>query len=279
MNVIKIKHGKSAPPDGKLQTYELGFSENENKLYIGVPDENNGDNTKSKVIGIRGTGFLKIKTAPTRYEGTSINGITPTYVIDEATVINESNIDYVSNGDIINRSYHLYPVLLVDSGKCYLGARTSIRGATGATGATGETGPQGPKGDTGPQGATGATGPQGPAGDSGADYITAKGTSGIWKYRKYSSGIIECWGKYTSSGVNLTSNHYSGFYYSDPITINFPFTINNASITVTGGTSSFISFAQISNIFTSSFKIWIACLDSSATSCNISVNIMIRGTS
>jgi hypothetical protein len=41
-----------------------------------------------------------------------------------------------------------------------------------------------------------------------ADYVTAKGTSGVWTYRKWSSGYIEAWGKPTltfGSPVNINS--------------------------------------------------------------------------
>lgn len=45
-----------------------------------------------------------------------------------------------------------------------------------------------------------------------ADYIVEQGISGIWTYRKWSSGIAECWGRaaditvpsgWSSTGVNL----------------------------------------------------------------------------
>lgn len=48
--------------------------------------------------------------------------------------------------------------------------------------------------------------------DEDADYIVEQGTSGIWTYRKWSSGIAECWGRadnktvpsgWSSSGINL----------------------------------------------------------------------------
>lgn len=35
------------------------------------------------------------------------------------------------------------------------------------------------------------------------DYIIAQGTSGIWAYRKYHSGIAEIWGKYTVTATNM----------------------------------------------------------------------------
>lgn len=45
------------------------------------------------------------------------------------------------------------------------------------------------------------------------DYITAQGTSGIWTYRKWASGIKECWGTYSFSGTfdgNTWGNMYVG---------------------------------------------------------------------
>lgn len=36
------------------------------------------------------------------------------------------------------------------------------------------------------------------------DYIVEEGTSGIWTYRKWNSGIAECWGRYTTTSSSLT---------------------------------------------------------------------------
>ena len=38
------------------------------------------------------------------------------------------------------------------------------------------------------------------------DYIVEQGTSGIWTYRKWNSGIAECWGRITISGLTTTTN-------------------------------------------------------------------------
>lgn len=48
------------------------------------------------------------------------------------------------------------------------------------------------------------------------DYIVEQGTSGIWTYRKWNSGIAECWGTYsnTISGSTVSNGNY----------INYPFT-------------------------------------------------------
>ena len=40
--------------------------------------------------------------------------------------------------------------------------------------------------------------------NSAVDYIVEQGTSGIWTYRKWNSGIAECWGRISISG--LTTN-------------------------------------------------------------------------
>lgn len=48
------------------------------------------------------------------------------------------------------------------------------------------------------------------------DFVVAQGTSGIWTYRKWSSGIAECWG-YTSKSVAANTVDTSVY-------VNFPFT-------------------------------------------------------
>ena len=54
-----------------------------------------------------------------------------------------------------------------------------------------------------------------------ADYVVAQGTSGIWTYRKWNSGITECW---TTSTLNTTGTFWAnvmgghGFY----VNYNFP---------------------------------------------------------
>lgn len=46
------------------------------------------------------------------------------------------------------------------------------------------------------------------------DYIVEQGTSGIWTYRKWNSGIAECWGRKTwSSSVAITTS-WGGIYES-----------------------------------------------------------------
>ena len=86
--------------------------------------------------GPRGTGILKITTAPSSYT-TATGGFTPTYRISLSTVKTQSKVSSVIVGDVLQYNYYQYPVGYVDGSYVYTGARTSIRGSTGADGAAG----------------------------------------------------------------------------------------------------------------------------------------------
>ena len=61
-----------------------------------------------------------------------------------------------------------------------------------------------------------------------ADFVIYQGTSGIWTYRKWASGVAECWGSYTSTGGSSTEGslywkgtstaYPSGLFIGTPIT-------------------------------------------------------------
>lgn len=52
------------------------------------------------------------------------------------------------------------------------------------------------------------------------DYVVEQGVDGIWTYRKWESGIAECWGRYQGT-VNITIQ-WGGCYYSNPYIQDFP---------------------------------------------------------
>lgn len=112
-----------------------------------------------------------------------------------------------------------------------------------------------------------------------ADYVVESGKSGIWTYRKWNSGIAECWGIYSASGVNLTASHYSGFYYSASISVSLPFTFAAAPVGIySGGCTDYITFVTpTGQPTTTQARFWIACLDAGAKSCSVSVGMMIHG--
>lgn len=56
------------------------------------------------------------------------------------------------------------------------------------------------------------------------DYIVEQGTSGIWTYRKYSSGIIECWTTthWSTPTLTMSAISSSGTYKSNTLSMPFP---------------------------------------------------------
>lgn len=53
-----------------------------------------------------------------------------------------------------------------------------------------------------------------------ADFVVEQGTSGIWTYRKWNSGIAECWG--TDSVSVLCKNQSGSCWFTDDLTIALP---------------------------------------------------------
>ena len=81
-----------------------------------------------------------------------------------------------------------------------------------------------------------------------ADYVVAQGTSGIWTYRKWNSGIAECW---TTSAITVRGVHWAdvlgGYGYS--ILLNFPQNLftNVMTVIANGSTGTGIGFARTSS--------------------------------
>lgn len=64
-----------------------------------------------------------------------------------------------------------------------------------------------------------------------SDYVVVNGVNGIWAYRKWNSGVAECWGNHTDSNINIStawgnifdSNKiYGTIYYPTDLFINTP---------------------------------------------------------
>ena len=52
------------------------------------------------------------------------------------------------------------------------------------------------------------------------DYIVEQGTSGSWTYRKWNSGIAECWGTFTE--VKGFTSWNSNMYVCDMTSVSYP---------------------------------------------------------
>lgn len=110
------------------------------------------------------------------------------------------------------------------------------------------------------------------------DRIVEYGTSGIWTWRKWSSGIAECWGIYNGTGINASKNNYMGFYYSDVIRIDLPFTFSDTPVvTVSGGGYNNMTLARTGPSTSSQAGIWVVSHDSTATNVEIYADINVKG--
>ena len=58
-----------------------------------------------------------------------------------------------------------------------------------------------------------------PIGQQPVDFIVEQGTSGIWTYRKWNSGIAECWGEHTAT-LSPYQQAFGGYAFTT--TVNFP---------------------------------------------------------
>lgn len=79
--------------------------------------------------------------------------------------------------------------------------------------------------------------------ESIADYIVENGVSGIWRYRKWKSGVAECWCEYHAV---ISSFQNSGAMYYQTFKLNFPFTFSERPA-VSGGTGfTYLDFVNMS---------------------------------
>lgn len=82
--------------------------------------------------------------------------------------------------------------------------------------------------------------------DIDVDYIVEQGESDGWFYRKWNSGFAECWKIYYGYGITSAKTHYSGFYYSETVSVPFPFTFTNLpTVTVDGGSVTYMNFVRV----------------------------------
>lgn len=84
------------------------------------------------------------------------------------------------------------------------------------------------------------------------DWVVVEGTSGVWTYRKWASGLAECWGNVTTGNFDISANAGSGWYYNDSTNHliaarNYPFTFMSPPSEYTWIT---IYGAQTGKIFT-----------------------------
>lgn len=73
------------------------------------------------------------------------------------------------------------------------------------------------------------------------DWIVEQGASGMWIYRKWASGIAECWGRYTASNVSISSawGTEKNAYATSLGSLTYPFTFIDTPVSqITDASSS-----------------------------------------
>lgn len=70
--------------------------------------------------------------------------------------------------------------------------------------------------------------------------VVDSGVSGVWDWRQWDNGMVELWGSWVGT-INLGENNYSGFHYSNAITVNYPFRIIGPKLWVDRGPTDFIA--------------------------------------
>ena len=118
---------------------------------------------------------------------------------------------------------------------------------------------------------------------TGADCVIETGRTGIWTYRKYASGIAECWGKTTVSGTfTLARNAWYAITGGSWTTVSFPSGFFNATpeCTVTGRLSTNWNYplGWVGNLSSASVEFLPVLSGQSTSSVTVSYSIHAIGT-
>ena len=70
--------------------------------------------------------------------------------------------------------------------------------------------------------------------------VVDSGVSGVWDWRQWDNGMVELWGTWVGT-INLGENNYSGFRYSNAITVNYPFRLTGPKLWVDRGPTNFMA--------------------------------------
>lgn len=112
------------------------------------------------------------------------------------------------------------------------------------------------------------------------DHVFEQGTSGIWTYRKWSSGIAECWAITSSTNYAVTSSYVNG-YYTNLGTVSFPSGLFIAAPSIQGtrtntGSGSALIFLSLHTVTASSFAGYVCATSSGTYGCQFSYHAIGR---
>ena len=111
-------------------------------------------------------------------------------------------------------------------------------------------------------------------GEAMSDYVIDEGTSGIWKYKKWSSGLVELDGIDTITSLTSWTSLVSGLYYKTRA-VAYPFNVTDAIITANIGTDAQVSW--IANAKADSVSQILLTVVRNSTSGGFTINIHVVG--
>lgn len=125
-----------------------------------------------------------------------------------------------------------------------------------------------------------STSPNGESGSSTnqADYITEQGYDGAWYWRKWNSGIAECWTVDYSLGNQAATSGYGNGYYKTMAGLTFHSGLFNSTpnVQISFNGSNGLYFAAPYNCTASVYNFYISSLRSETLN-NVKLNVYARG--
>ena len=125
------------------------------------------------------------------------------------------------------------------------------------------------------------TAPNGESGDPSvtpADYVLEQGFDGAWYWRKWKSGIAECWCiNYSLGNLSVTSGYGNGYYRSMAgLTFHAPLFSTAPNVQISFNGSNGLYFAAPYNITASVYNFYVCSLRSETVN-SVKLNVYARG--
>ena len=105
------------------------------------------------------------------------------------------------------------------------------------------------------------------------DFVSAKGKSGSWYYRKWNSGQVELWATIAFRAASSTA--LGNGYYSNDLTATLPFSVSNATAVANADGSCFVCGTSVSDKTLTCYLLRTAPVPTTA---NVNIRFMIMGT-
>lgn len=110
------------------------------------------------------------------------------------------------------------------------------------------------------------------------DHVVEEGTSGGWTYRKWKSGVAECWRQLSISNVTFSAaSPISGLYQSADMTVTFPFPFTEYPVTNVNTSAVAGDYGWIGRVGNGTSSIIVRAFKRSSTTGQVSLAISVKG--